>query len=485
MDGPTENINLAEEERLEENRELHARASNGLANLQLAHNVPVNHAAMDTVIDALWESMHPALKPIVWNPPANGPDLWSNDEAKAEATMKAIEDISKKRECNDDFHTWLCSISRMPVIIWPLWVEDEFGAHWVVVYWTSEQRDNPKNPTEERRYITDIRLLDPALDYAYYTGGFRTHDARRRRITQRLHRLLRLFRRVYALEDVCVLRWNAREPGLLQPANGLLRGYHANFYLEAGDAATGERVYAVVKQLLAGILDIARAPQYEEADRYWELPHYRYLGQLTHVDPALARMEMAGICAWKCMQAQDFRARIAVRPLRGDDPKIPVEVDGETRYLAPDALRRPHALVNHVVNWDIAEWRLEQNLWKQEEEERRKRDVVDVTDDMDLDQQEQGQGPDVIDDSDPDASDVEMVRKLNPAACASELADVGKSGPPTMTSIKRKQPLGPSPLSQDNGNGDEGYNSDNNDGSPAPKKRKNGLDGNVPGRPKV
>ncbi|KAK7913938.1 hypothetical protein PG985_011641 [Apiospora marii] len=331
--------------------DLYARAKDGLENLQLASHNPVNLCAMDVVVDTLKKSLPKEVRCQVYCAPANGPDLWSDDQARCDEAMRRLETFAKGEEKPaDEFRLFLKKTALSPHVVWPLWVEDALGAHWVLLYWHSEmvERANGRFP-----YIREVRLFDPALDYGYHITAHKRNWERRARITRAFARLLRLFKSVYAVEGVGSLRWCPGGRGQTDD-NGLMRGFHANFVPDVyeydepllasggkgGDNATGERCYSLVKHLLAGVV----AQETALPRDYYE-PHREHLAKLAYVDPYLARIEMAGICAWKCMEAQNFRSRIVVEPLpaRHAAKGIPAtDENGKEYFVPPQALARPH-----------------------------------------------------------------------------------------------------------------------------------------------
>ncbi|KAK6860710.1 hypothetical protein PG995_004346 [Apiospora arundinis] len=447
-----------------EKRKMYAQASNGLANLQLAHNIPVNHSAMEVVVNALWDHLPAAVQSTIFMSPPNGPDLWGSDDEAADAALREIEDVVQKSKASKDLAHWLRSISHLPSVIWPLWVEDEFGSHWVVLYWTSEAEDlkckdgggsgcsggdeqKEKEGEGEKPWvnrIVDIRLFDPALDYGWNTSNGQRNWERRARITRRFARMLRSFRSVYAALGVGALRWSPRRTKPAAPAQtitlttphrnnneglGLISGFYANFDLPPRETATGECCYVVVKHLLAAVLGevlavdvplVHNKTQWLTDDPY-VVGHARHLGQLAHVHPYLARMEMAGICAWRCMDAQDFQTRIALQPV--PDQKIPVTVNGKQYFLDPRELAPP-GTEYRPVTWGSTVRALYDN---QEAEEAARNQYQQQQQQQDQ-QQEQGQPDDAERGTDAEEHK-KRCRELNPEATEAELARLEQSGP--------------------------------------------------------
>ncbi|KAK7999383.1 hypothetical protein PG990_011983 [Apiospora arundinis] len=445
-----------------EKRKMYAQASNGLANLQLAHNIPVNHSAMEVVVNALWDHLPAAVQSTIFMSPPNGPDLWGSDDEAADAALREIEDVVQKRKASKDLAHWLQSISHLPSVIWPLWVEDEFGSHWVVLYWTSEAEDlkckdgggsggsggdeqKEKEGEGEKPWvnrIVDIRLFDPALDYGWNTSNGQRNWERRARITRRFARMLRSFRSVYAAPGVGALRWSPRRTKPAAPAQtitlttphrnnndglGLISGFYANFDLPPRETATGECCYVVVKHILAAVLGevlavdvplVHNKTQWLTDDPY-VVGHARHLGQLAHVHPYLARMEMAGICAWRCMDAQDFQTRIALQPV--PDQKIPVTVNGKQYFLDPRELAPP-GTEYRPVTWGSTVRALYDN---QEAEEAARNQQQQQQQQQ---EQEQGQPNDAERGTDAE-EDKKRCRELNPEATEAELARLEQSGP--------------------------------------------------------
>ncbi|KAK8072994.1 hypothetical protein PG996_006342 [Apiospora saccharicola] len=360
-----------------EHADIYKRAMNGLMNLQLSSNNPVNLCAMDVVVDTLKKSLPKEVRSKVYCAPADGPDLWSDDQERCDTAFSRLESIAKEEfKPGDEFRLFIKKIALTPHVIWPLWVEDEMGSHWVLLHWHSamvEQRQG------QFPYIDEIRLFDPALDFGYHITAHKQNWARRARITANFARFLGLFKPVWAVRGVGSLRW-CRNGRLQTDENGLMRGFHANFAMdvfeydertgepapEEGDHATGERCYAVVKQLLAGIVE-----QETAAPRDYYEPHREHLAKLAYVDPYLARIEMAGICAWKCLEARDFKARIGIDPLPAScttDKGIPVlDQEGKGYHVQPEALARPDREYRVVTRKSLHRVR-QQQLGRDEEE---------------------------------------------------------------------------------------------------------------------
>ncbi|KAK8850909.1 hypothetical protein PGQ11_013388 [Apiospora arundinis] len=462
MSDPDQTETVSPETVSREKRKMYAQASNGLANLQLAQNIPVNHSAMEVVVNALWDHLPAAVQSTIFMSPPNGPDLWGGDDEAADAALREIEDVVQKRKASKDLAHWLRSISHLPSVIWPLWVEDEFGSHWVVLYWTSEAEDlkckdgggsggsggdeqKEKEGEGEKPWvnrIVDIRLFDPALDYGWNTSNGQRNWERRARITRRFARMLRSFRSVYAAPGVGALRWSPRRTKPAAPAQtitlttphrnnndglGLISGFYANFDLPPRETATGECCYVVVKHLLAAVLGevlavdvplVHNKTQWLTDDPY-VVGHARHLGQLAHVHPYLARMEMAGICAWRCMDAQDFQTRIALQPV--PDQKIPVTVNGKQYFLDPRELAPPGTEYKPVT-WGSTVLALYDN---QEAEEAARNQHQQQQQEQ---EQEQGQPDDAERGTDAEEHK-KRCRELNPEATEAELAQLEQSGP--------------------------------------------------------
>lgn len=120
-----------------ERASLYKRAKNGLLNLQLSSHNPVNLCAMDVVVDTLKKSLPKEVRSEVYCAPANGPDLWSDDPERCGAAMSRLESIAKEEFKPGDEFRLFKNISLKRHVIWPLWVEDQHGSHWVLLYWHS------------------------------------------------------------------------------------------------------------------------------------------------------------------------------------------------------------------------------------------------------------------------------------------------------------------------------------------------------------
>ncbi|KAK7961698.1 uncharacterized protein PG986_002523 [Apiospora aurea] len=348
--------------------DLYKRASNGLANLQLSNSTRINKPTMDVVVETLKKSLPPDVRHQVYCAPAYGPDLWSNDPVKYDAARDHLAGLANgKIDGGNDFRIFLRRISSAVHVVWPLWVEDEFGAHWVVLYWNTAISFRPQGMFA---YIQELRLFDPALDYGYHTSGHRDNYQRRERITNAFITFLNLFKRQWVLmaenTQIGGLRWNHDRKGKMSE-NRLMHGFHATFKMDEGDHATGERCYSLIKQLLAGIVEQETALP---ADRYES--HREHLGKLTYVDPYLARMEMAGICAWQSMEAKDFKARIGVEDLPDACKTQFAALTHENKrcYVKPEALKKPDKVYDVVTQRKLHRAKEERLFAAQEELDR-------------------------------------------------------------------------------------------------------------------
>ncbi|KAK8017000.1 hypothetical protein PG993_015189 [Apiospora rasikravindrae] len=344
--------------------DLYKRASNGLANLQLHSTTRINKSTMDVVVETLWRRLPLSVRPNVYCAPAYGPDLWSNVPEKHEAAIDHLRGLSTgKIDGGNDFRVFLKRISTAVHVIWPLWVEDEFGAHWVVLYWNTALKRMTQGWFS---YIQEIRLFDPALDYGYHTSGHQENFKRRERITYAFANFLSFFRPIWAIGDFGSLRWIPTAKGQ-KSENGLMHGFHASFKMDEGDHATGERCYSLIKQLLAGVVEAETARPID----YYE-PHREHLGKLTHVDPYLARMEMAGICAWQSMEAKGFKARVTVADLPDalQTKFSALTHEGKKCYVKPEDLKSPERQYDVVTQMKLHRAKEERLLAAQEELER-------------------------------------------------------------------------------------------------------------------
>ena len=106
------------------------RAMSGLSRLQLAHNMTTGTEALDVANEHLWKSLHGDVKRNVWVGTPNGPDLWSGDEDAAKKAYAKIGQDEYKNKATGEY-LFYSQIKSCPWVIWPLWVEDEFGKDFV------------------------------------------------------------------------------------------------------------------------------------------------------------------------------------------------------------------------------------------------------------------------------------------------------------------------------------------------------------------
>ncbi|KAI0144434.1 hypothetical protein GGR57DRAFT_494881 [Xylariaceae sp. FL1272] len=287
------------------------RAANGLTNLQLAHDAPITHCAMDVAIEHVWNMLPDTLRRFVLMLPPNGPALWSTDEEHLDRMyekMKHDEYQVADSMGNKQFMSYT-QFKKRPWVIWPIWVEDQFGSDWVTIFWYSV----PSQPSEEGKApvfddITMYSIIDPRREtYGDGKGRHRPIQERAKRIAKRLHDLLTPGG--FSME-------HAEYKEILCPP------------MPQTEATSGERCYHVTKDLTRQLLEhwlIAggQQPQYHD-DTIQHIAKW--------VNPYGERIEMTGINAWQLMASFDYNARIAVESISRNH-RINIVADGKKKYL--------------------------------------------------------------------------------------------------------------------------------------------------------
>ncbi|KAI1086785.1 hypothetical protein F5B19DRAFT_110533 [Rostrohypoxylon terebratum] len=275
-----------------------------LSSLQVAHNAPITMCALDIAVEHLWRCLPEEVQHIIDIEPPNGPELWSEDE-------EAVRDMYEKMK--DDADTFYQDMKKKQWVVWPIYVEDEFGADWLVIFWYA-QESKPGSGVFDRIRMTEI--YDARRDTSpRQTPSGPKHDVpipRRKRVGRRFEELVSA--------GGYDLSGNSNRNARISP-------------MEIDEHTSGERCYHAVKEIFQWIVNRHFADPFDvETQIFPSLSRW--------VNPYQSRIEMAGINAWILMATFDFNARIVVEcmepGLRRD-----VIVGGEERLVEPKELAGP------------------------------------------------------------------------------------------------------------------------------------------------
>lgn len=308
------------------------RAMSGLSTLQIAHDTTTGTPALDVATEHLWKCLHGDVRRKVWVAPPNGPALWSGDEDAAKAMYaKNEQDVYKNKTTGE--YIFYSQIKSCPWVVWPLWVEDDFGKDFVTVLLYSQPRDSAAAAKDPPVYDQLVRytVIDPRrAGTATQIPGAPANDpakydfphARTARLDVALRRFL-----THAGYDLSLVPVRSRNDGSrVSP----LTVTHCS-PMPTGEVSSGERCFATVKELLE------RITQWHLRDG--EHPEGVFAHLRPWINPYQFRIEMTGICAWMLMATLDYEARIAVEVIPPTD--IEIMSDGTRKLIAPYDLAGP------------------------------------------------------------------------------------------------------------------------------------------------
>ncbi|KAI3340094.1 hypothetical protein F4824DRAFT_487573 [Ustulina deusta] len=290
------------------------RSRSGLSNLQLSRDAPVSMCALDIAISHIWKCMPAQARRYLHLVPPNGSALWGDDKEAVAAMYKGMDDrqyhVPVLEDPSRKEYKLFVDLKRRPWIIWPLWVEDQWGSGFVTVIWYSE--NTPETQALYNRLVF-YSIIDPCRSREL--GNNNRHKLIRGRMERIRTRLLEFWSK--AGFDTTEAEY---EEILCSP-------------MPFNEATSGERCFAVVKALVNQIIDWFTSGM-----------KFRKVGTITNmqrwVNPFQQRVEMTGINAWILMAALDYNARISVEAIL---PNTITEVaaDGVKKYVHPYDLAGP------------------------------------------------------------------------------------------------------------------------------------------------
>ncbi|KAI1770314.1 hypothetical protein F4818DRAFT_433661 [Hypoxylon cercidicola] len=286
------------------------RAMNALSSLQLSRDAPITMATIDVTTSEMWNQLPPPVKDIVVVPSPSGPELWGPDD-KMHAEMYNRMHTTPAARDKQGVYSFYGQVKGKPWVIWPIWVEDQWGKDFLVVAWHSYAA--PESPGVYDR-IGSYVIYDPRRNPQADADG--KHG-------QIKERLDRINMRICQFFEQAKIDWRGANVyyGLCSP-------------MGLDETSSGERCYATVKELLDTIVTTTFIKKEE-------VPPKHYWPALSRwVFPYSLRMEMTGMVAWLVMACHSFNARIAIECL---EPKLgwEVVVDGKRRMLKPGDLTGP------------------------------------------------------------------------------------------------------------------------------------------------
>ncbi|KAI1432553.1 hypothetical protein GGR50DRAFT_688860 [Xylaria sp. CBS 124048] len=300
------------------------RSMNALSGLQLSHNSPIPMTALDIANDHVWKCMPREVSLYLYMPAPNGPALWSPDEEAVKAMYEKMEDkdyfLAKDDNTTEMEYRGYINIKRRPWIIWPLYVEDQWGCDYVTVVWYSNSSDELCALFDQ---IVAYAIIDPRRSLEPDANGrYGPVPERMERIRTRLFEFLR---------RAGMNTENARALDLRCPP------------MEFGETSSGERCFAVVKALMNQIMD-------------WCLNGMTFCPETTlksmhqWVLPFQQRVELTGINAWVLMASLDYDARITVEAIL-PSTETAVVADGKMKMLINYDLAGPCTQPS-LASWD-------------------------------------------------------------------------------------------------------------------------------------
>ncbi|RYP93251.1 hypothetical protein DL770_000626 [Monosporascus sp. CRB-9-2] len=361
------------------------RSMNGLSTLQIAHDAPISLSALDVTCEHLWKALHSDVRAQICVPPPNGPSLWSGDHVDINRMYEKME-LPEYRNKESNEYLFYTQMKSRPWVIWPLWVEDDFGKDYVTALLYSQQSDQSKKP-DVFDQLVQYTIIDPrrASQATKRTNAPADEPAKYdfpKARTDRLDAALKNFlnHAGYDLSRVPERPTPVNAPlGLAPaaqaptdtsgnvaggmedtlmgdapdngdddaPAAGNDAGSNPNSTavtssmtvthcspMPPGECTSAERCFATVKEILERIVQWhLRTP--DDKARHREV--FRHMR--PWINPYQFRIEMAGISAWVTMATLDYKARIAVEVI--EDFDFDTVADGIRKKTKPYDLAGP------------------------------------------------------------------------------------------------------------------------------------------------
>ncbi|KAI2638423.1 hypothetical protein GGS21DRAFT_488507 [Xylaria nigripes] len=299
-------------------------AMNALSALQLSHRAPVPLTALDIANDHLWKCMPRAARRYLHILAPNGPALWGDCEKSAKIMYEKMEreiyHINKDPNTQEMEYRGYFELKRRPWIIWPLWIEDEWGSDYVTVIWYSTASDEKGDRFDQ---VVAYAIIDPRR------SSKADADERHHPITGRIERI----------RDRLFEHW--RKAGM-NAQNAKVMDVRCS-PMPFDEATSGERCFAVVKALSNQIID-------------WYIKGMNFCPKTTitsmqqWVNPFQLRVELTGINAWVLMASLDYDARISVEAIL-PDTRTEVVADGNKKVLCNYDLAGPYDEPK-LASWD-------------------------------------------------------------------------------------------------------------------------------------
>ncbi|KAI0411090.1 hypothetical protein F5X98DRAFT_64407 [Xylaria grammica] len=290
------------------------RAREGLSSLQLSRNSPISQCALDIAVHHLWKCMPGDARRHLYLSSPNGPALWGPDETALQEIYTKMDNpayhIPTEPDSEDKQYQLYVEIKKRPWVIWPLWVEDEWGSDWITVIWYSESTSEKPDRFDQ---VVFYSIIDPRRTSTADSNG--RHGAIPGRLNRIADRLSAIWKKACMTENNIKFKFVYSSP------------------MPSDEATSGERAFAAIKFLINQVIDwCASGKQFSLHTTITDQPRW--------VNPYQQRVEMAGINAWILMASSDFNARVTVEAML-PNTLTEVAVDGEKKFVRPYDLAGP------------------------------------------------------------------------------------------------------------------------------------------------